>query len=87
MSSIQPSFESRPFGHHAEFDTTDGGPKALGRRIRWSVAVAALLALGLLAVVNLNTAPVAGTGSVAEQPQGAHSAPFDGRGKWTGYAR
>ena len=87
MSSIQPSFESRPFGHHAGFDSATGGHKGLGLRIRWSVAVAALLALGLLAVVNLNTAPVAGTGSVAEQPQGADSAVFDGRGKWTGYAR
>ena len=87
MSSIQPSFESRPFGRHAGFDSTAGERKALGRRIRWSVAAAALLALGLLAVVNLNTAPVAGTGSVAEQPQGANSAPFDGHGKWTGYAR
>ena len=87
MSSIQPSFESRPFGHHAESDTTDGGHKGLGRRIRWSIAVAALLALGLLAAANLDSAPVVGTESMVEQPAGAASATFDGRGKWTGYAR
>ena len=87
MSSIQPSFESRPFGHHAGFDSTAGERKALGHRIRWSVAVAALLALGLLAAANLDSAPVVGTESMVEQPAGAASATFDGRGKWTGYAR
>jgi len=91
MSSIQPSFQPQPFGHRETFDPGAAWRRGFGRKVRWVIAWSALLALAVVTFMGsegmdpTTAQPQAQT--EAQTQESADPVPFDGRGKWTGYAR
>ena len=87
MSSTHQPFQPQPFGHRQSFDPAARWRRNLAGKLRWSVAWAALLALAIIAFQDANNSPPIGITPAAEAEGAAAAVPFDGRGKWSGYAR
>ncbi|NIA67110.1 hypothetical protein HBA54_00725 [Pelagibius litoralis] len=90
MSTIQSPIHPQPFGGGAGFDDGAGLGRSLFLTLRWIVAVTALMALGVFAVQGLTSVEQPSAGAVDQivtEQVPAGQTTFDGRGKWSGYAR
>ena len=87
MSSVHQPFQPQPFGHRESFDPAAAWRRNLVLKLRWIVAWAALLGLAVVAFQGSENSHPTDSTPAAQSDSGAVAGPFDGRGKWTGYAK
>lgn len=78
MSSIHTSIHQQPFG---------GTEEVLVRRLRRGLVALAVLAVGFLVFQGITAPDDVSKEGIEASPAVAAEQTFDGRGKWTGYAR
>ena len=92
MTFAQSELAARPAGHDSKPARGPGGAARLGGTLRLMLGVAAILALAVIGAIG--DKPATPTPESVSDDNGAVTATesgqapaFDGRGKWSGYAR
>ena len=87
MSSIHSPIHQQPFGGGTGFDDGAGLGSSLFLKLRWAVALAALLFLAVVAYQGFDGLESPSVQPQAEPAASGDAVPLDGRGKWSGYTR
>ena len=86
MASIHSPIHPQPLGGGTGFDNESGWGSGIFLKLRWAVAVAALLFLAAVIYQSFDGLESPSVRPLAGPAASDDAVPFDGRGTWTGYA-